>query len=197
MKYRVYSKIINFIKHVHCQSNETSLAKQVMNEQLLNKWPGTTEQASRICEDLNISGLFNENISKKQFKVIAKKACNMKNEEDLKTQIKSYKKMSAMRDEVQKGNAYFFRETLQNVRTIFRFRAELYESKLNFKNKPEYRAENFMCDSCENEVDHNTHVLFCPAYALLREEKDLNNDSDLAEYLQKVLDIRMNLRINK
>ena len=105
--------------------------------------------------------------------------------------------MLALRDEVKKGNSYFFSESLKNARTIFRFRVELYESKLNFKNKQEYKAEKFMCDSCENEVDTNSHVLFCPSYSVLREGKNLNSDSDLANYLQKVLDIRSKLRLNK
>ena len=103
--------------------------------------------------------------------------------------------MSAMRDEVRKGNSYFFNETLKNVRTIFRFRADLFESKLNYKNM--YRDGNYLCDSCESESDDSTHVLFCPAYATLRQNKSLNCDLDLANYLQSVLEIRTNLRINR
>ena len=105
--------------------------------------------------------------------------------------------MSALRDEISKGNKYFFQESLHNVRTVFRFRVDLYEAKLNFKNKPEYKRENFLCDSCESASDENTHVLFCPSYAILREGKNLNDDSHLAEYLQQVLEIRTNLRLNR
>ena len=105
--------------------------------------------------------------------------------------------MSALQNEIQKGNSYFFSETLKNARTLFRFRVELYESKLNFKNKCEYKAEKFMCDSCESQVDHHLHVLFCPSYSSLREDKSMNSDSDLAQYLQKVLEIRTKLRLSK
>ena len=70
--------------------------------------------------------------------------------------------MSVMRDEVKKGNAYFYSENLQNARNTFRFRVELFEAKNNFKQKAEYRKENYLCDSCESAVDLNTHVLFCP-----------------------------------
>ena len=45
------------------------------------------------------------------------------------------KKMSALKDEISKGNTYFFKETIQNARTLFRFRVELFEAKENFKNK--------------------------------------------------------------
>ena len=93
--------------------------------------------------------------------------------------------MSSLKDEIQKGNAYFFKETLRNARNLFRFRVELFESKLNFKNKTEYKKEKFLCDSCEREVDHHSHVLYCPAYSELREDRNLNSDSDLATYSQK------------
>ena len=141
--------------------------------------------------------MFNPQINKKQFKTIVKWACIVKNDEDLINQIKSYKKMSAIRDEVHKGNSYFYSETLQNARLLFRFRTDMYESKQNFKHKPEYIAEKFMCDSCQKEVDHNTHVLFCNSYSALRENKDINCDLDLAKYLQKVMDIRTKLRLNR
>ena len=66
--------------------------------------------------------------------------------------------MAAIRDEIKKGNTYFFTQTLQYMRTLFRFRSDLYESKMNFKNK--YRHEGYICDSCESESDESTHVLF-------------------------------------
>ena len=105
--------------------------------------------------------------------------------------------MSALRDKITKGNSYFYDQTLQNARILFRFRVNMYESKQNFKQKPEYKAEKYLCDSCQTEIDHDTHVLFCHSYSALRENKDLNCDQDLAEYLWKVLDIRTKLRLNR
>ena len=103
--------------------------------------------------------------------------------------------MSAIRDEISKGNSYFFEETLENARILFRYRVELYEAKLNFKNK--YKTEGYQCDSCESESESNIHVLFCPAYSVLRENKSLQSDSDLCEYLKQVLEIRSKLRLNR
>ena len=99
--------------------------------------------------------------------------------------------------EVKKGNNYFFSESLPTVRTVFRFRVELFEAKNNFKNKPEYKKENYLCDSCMLQIDLNTHVLHCPVYASLRQDRNLNNDVHLAHYLQKVLEIRTKLRLNR
>ena len=73
----------------------------------------------------------------------------------------------------------------------------MFEAKYNFENKPEYKNENYLCDSCMSQIDHNTHVLHCPAYASLRQNKNLNDDKHLALYLQKVLDIRMKLRLDR
>ena len=87
---------------------------------------------------MTIQDPFNDQFSKNQYKTIIKRACETKNTADLKAKIQTYKKMSAIKDELEKGNSYFFSESLQNVRTLFRFRTELYESKMNFKNKPDY-----------------------------------------------------------
>ena len=103
--------------------------------------------------------------------------------------------MSALRDETSKGNGYFYQETLQNVRLLFRFRVDLIEAKGNFKQK--YKDEQMLCDSCESEIDVNTHILHCPAYAELRKNRVLNNDKHLAEYTKEVLEIRTKLRLNR
>ena len=101
--------------------------------------------------------------------------------------------MGAIRDEVKKGNDYFFREPIQGVRSIFRFRVDLIEAKMNYKNK--YKNDNLLCDSCESSIDLNTHVLHCPAYKDLRVDKDLQNDHHLTLYLKKVLAIRAKLHL--
>ena len=62
-----------------------------------------------------------------------------RNDESLKESIMEYKKMKAEKDEITKGNDYFFKESLENVRTLFRFRVELFQAKLNFKNNSEYK----------------------------------------------------------
>ena len=169
MKYRVYNKIRNFAKHIHSQNDDT-LCKQIMNEQIKNDWKGLVSDALNICAEMHVPGLLDPNVNKKKFKLDVKKACMKMNEEDLKQQISSYKKMLAMKDEIFKENAYFFHEDLQSVRTIFRFRAELFDAKINFKNKPEYKKEKFLCDSCMS-VDENTHVLYCLSYSELGETK--------------------------
>ena len=97
--------------------------------------------------------------------------------------------MRSLCDKIEKGNGYIFKESLQNARSIFRFRAELFEAKINFKQKKEYKQEQYLCDSCETSTDEYSHALYCTAYS------DLQNDTDLALYLQKVVQIRAKLRL--
>ena len=105
--------------------------------------------------------------------------------------------MKALKDEIKKGNEYFFSVSLQNVRTLVRFWVELYQAKENFKQNSEYKRENYLCDSCQTQIDENVHVLFCESYKTLREGLDVNNDSHLAWYLARVMEIRTELRLNR
>ena len=49
--------------------------------------------------------------------------------------------MTALRDEIIKGNGYFYSETLKNARVLFRLRVELLKAKMSFKQK--YQKEGF------------------------------------------------------
>ena len=186
----------SLLKHVHSHGDQ-NLSKQVLLEQLENDWPGQSKDAVKIMDELGITGVFDSEVSKISFKRIVKRACRATSDQALKDEIKTYKKMKALKDEITKGNSYFFTESLQNVRMLFRFRMELIEAKSNFKQKPDYKAEKYLCDSCESEIDENTHVLFCRSYQSLREGKNLNSDSDLCDYRRTVLSIRSELRLNR
>ena len=157
----------------------------------------TWKNAEEIMGIIGIDGLFNKDISKVKFKKTVKEACERKNGEELKENISKYTKMKALRDEIVKGNEYFFKLSLHDVRNIFKFRMEMYHSKMNFKQNAEFNKENYLCDSCETQTDENIHVLFCSSYQKLREGLDINNDSHVAWYLQQVLEIRTELRLNR
>ena len=137
------------------------------------------------------------NVTKAQFRKQVRESCRKVNDEELKQRISEYKKMKALKDEITKGNEYFFNQSLQNVRTLFRFRVELFPAKMNFKHNSEFKQEKYLCDSCQTQSDENTHVLYCESYKALREGLDVNNDSHLAWYLKQVMEIRTELRLNR
>ena len=123
------------------QDSDTNLSKQVLSEQLRHDWTGQSKVAIGLCDDLKIDGLFfYSEVSKAQFKARVKRACQQRNDEELSNQIQSYKKMSALRNEIVEGNTYFFTETLENVRILFRHKVELYDAKISYKNNAHYKS---------------------------------------------------------
>ena len=57
------------------------------------------------------------------------------------------------------------------------------------KSNQKYAAELWRCNECMS-MDSQSHIVWCPAYAPLREGKNLNNDEDLVKYFQTVMKIR-------
>ena len=78
-----------------------------MTEEINHDWNGLASYALDICKELIIEGLFDHQVSKSKFKERVKKSCTHQNEVDLRSQISTYKKMGAIRDEIVKGNDYF------------------------------------------------------------------------------------------
>ena len=57
------------------------------------------------------------------------------------------------------------------------------KAKLNYKNDPKNVQKLWQCPECEY-VDSQEHILWCDRYKKLRENKYLDNESDLARYFQ-------------
>ena len=93
---------------------------------------------------------------------------------------------------------YFKTLNLHDARTIFKKRSKMMQYiKMNFSNDLKYQKELWMCNSCQSSIDTQSHVMWCHAYAQLRENKSMDNDKDIAKYLQEVLKIRSKLDIAK
>ena len=57
---------------------------------------------------------------------------------------------------------------------------------MNYKNKPEYVANNHKCVCMED--DDQSHLALCPSYTHLRDDLDLvGSDRDLVLYYQRVI----------
>ena len=71
------------------------------------------------------------------------------------------------------------------------------DAKMNFKNKDNYSKELWQCDSCEKSIESQSHLLWCPAYANLRDGKNLRDDKDLIVYIKKVMQVREELMLRR
>ena len=164
LRFIIQSRRINFLKYILDQ-NETSLIKQVFDEQKLNPEKGDwVKSVEKDLKKLKINLSFKEisSMTKLSFKKLVKKACEDNALKYLKLHIKSKEK------EIQYENLelrhYLASDsllTLQEKKELFKMRTKMTEVKSNFKNK----YGNLNCNNCEENNKHNEetqeHVYKC------------------------------------
>ena len=78
-----------------------------------------------------------------------------------------------------------------NARLRFKIWARMTPTvRMNFRNNREYRCKGWACPDCQ-APDTQEHVLACNAYRSMREEKNMEDDSDLVEYFNLVIAHRL------
>ena len=79
---------------------------------------------------------------------------------------------------------------LEKARTLFKHKYKMTENiKMNFKNDNGYENSLWKCSYCFNQ-DTESHLLWFPGYVDIRKGLNLNDDSDLCSYLQKIFAVR-------
>ena len=143
----------------------------------------------------------NENlvVSKNQFKTQVKKAIRNECENSLKDDMKSLNKLKTgpMPNESFEKKSYITDLLPLNAKELFKYRSRMPNIKFNYKNDKQFMQDLWKCDSCQTCIESQNHVLFCPSYSTLREDKNLDSDEDLSDYLKKVLIIREKLNLTK
>ena len=117
----------------------------------------------------------------------------------MKDEINALDKLvgSKMVEEKFETKDYIKNMNVENARTKFQLRTEMLDVKFNYKHSPINVQSLWQCDSCQTNIETQSHIMWCPAYSELREGKDITNDNDLIEYVRKVLKIRENLNLTK
>ena len=120
-----------------------------------------------------------------------KNAVRVKSEELLKKEFNNYSKLKNLdsTNEELKVNDYVKDMTIRNARTMFKIRSHMTDVKFNQKSNKKFANELWRCDFCVS-LDSQSHIIWCPAFASLREGKNLQNDNDLVSYFESVMKIR-------
>ena len=85
---------------------------------------------------------------------------------------------------------YLKKLNLADARLKFALRTRMTRTvQTNFKGDPKFKSNDWKCQECQ-VLDTQEHIVRCPTYRSLRNEKDLTNDKDLIDYFRKVIDIR-------
>ena len=148
---------------------------------------GLSSECARFLSDLNVIS-DPLNFSKGHWNKLIKQKIHEKNSRDLLTRIKSYSKLEHIKfdDEEYGLKPYLENMNLKDSRILFASRCRmLHTVQCNFKQKPEYIANGHKCICLED--DKQSHLSTCSSYRHLRDGLDLESDTDLVKYYQRVI----------
>ena len=112
-------------------------------------------EASDICQVLDIPNIVRKDVRKTEWEKLVKQVTRNKHEEELKEEVGSKTKIEGIKDEDMKRKEYFQQKSLEDTRLLFRIRTRMVELKANFKNKPAFRKDGWICEGCNKEVESN------------------------------------------
>ena len=199
MRYRVIQAKLIFLWHLDNLEDGT-LAKDILEVQKTQHLPGLVQECLEWINILKLPNVLEERITKTQWKNIAKKAILKENEDDLRKKIMKMEKLK--NGDMVKGKCerkdYVKNLSVNDARNIFLKNTCMTRYvKMNYMSEFKYVKELWQCDSCQRNIDSMNHVLWCPSYRELRENRNLDDDKDLARYLHDVMAIRSKLNIQK
>jgi hypothetical protein len=198
MRLRIKQRKLEFIWHLNNLGDET-LAKEIMMVQKTHCLPGLVQECQEWIEELNLPDIFQNKITKNQWKKMIKDKILKQNEAELRIKMMSLEKLKNSKLVTEKFGVRPYVKTLSvyEARSIFKERTSMMQHvKMNYMSDVKNMTSLWLCDSCQASVDSMGHVLWCPSYQALRSGKDLECDKDLAKYLHDVLMIRNKLDIN-
>ena len=194
MKEKVHVKKLNLLHHLKNLPNE-SLGLEFYQIQVKLNFPGLIKECRYLIKHYELPDIIetNKNYSKECWNKLVKKAVRKKSEKSIKNEFAKSSKLEKLNvsSENLKLHDYVSNMSLRNARTNFRIRSHMIDTKYNKKSYKKNAAEIWRCDDCRS-LDSQSHIIWCPAFAPLREGKDLKNDNDLVSYFQEVLKIRSN-----
>ena len=194
MKEKVHMKKLFFLHHLK-YLDKTSLGGEFFDMQARFRFPGLINECRGLIKMYKKPDIIDHghDFSKQAWKKIVKESILKKSESIIKEEIRKYSKLKDI-DLNQEGlqlKEYIKNMTLRSTRTMFRIRSHMLDLKMNRKSDQKYSDEMWKCDFCLS-LDTQSHIIWCPAFASLREGKNLQNDMDLVTYFTAVMKIREN-----
>ena len=187
MKSRIDREKVMLIYHIS-HLGENDLAREMLDEQVSNGWPGLAREVSDICEALRIEDPRSTEKGRHEYNKIVKEACRWADEASMKKEMEKLKKLEGMSKENLEMKEYVKTGTLYTARETWRVRSRMLDLGGNYPNMAKYRKTMAKCQACNlQEREDQAHVAKCDAYQDLREGSDLGNETELVEYFSRVM----------
>lgn len=191
MKARVATKKLLFVNDLKNMDSD-SLAHQVFTEQVRFGFPGLAKEVEQLCQEWELPNILKVNVRRNEWKKLVKEKTLEKQSEELDKELEQkYSKLQDIRHEGFGLKEYFKTNIVEDARMAFQIRTKMLEFKANYKNNKKFQAEKWLCESCGEEVETQSHVLQCSEYSKLREERNMENLEDQILYFRDVLKQRI------
>ena len=147
----------------------------------------------KIINQLKLPNIFDLKLklSRKQWNQKVKQAIEDKEKAEVMVKLHKCSKLKGDKILEEKFGKKKYLESMSLIesREMFRIRSKTTKTKMNMKSDEKFCGELWKCHDCHN-IDTQLHLLWCPAYAHLREGKDINKDKDLVIYFREVFKAR-------
>jgi hypothetical protein len=202
IKYRILMKKLMFLHHLSTLPNDT-LAREIFEVQKKLNLPGLFQECQEFMMKFDITKV--ENFSPIQWKNLVKNKIEEMNKIDILNQMKKSKKMKFEEYVTKdfKRQAYLTSLNLSDARMRFKINASMTPTvKMNFPSDEDFASQLWSCSGCGNSDlgyelagsrDTQQHIMICPGYEELRENKNLEDDRDLVKYFSQVIKRRKDL----
>ena len=199
MKFRLFQKKLMFV-HYLVNLDKKALASEIFDIQKEYNLPGLVEEGRKLVVYFSLPNIIDTKCtySQLQWKLRVKAAINTKYEEILNSNISKSSKLreGPLKSEVFGEQSYLRVISMADARINFRIRSKMTHTKMNQQSDKAHAKSLWKCDECGN-IDSQSHIVWCPFFADLREGKSLQNDDDLVEYFREVLNIREKRRTSE
>ena len=173
--------------------DENALASEIFKIQRDYNLPGLVKEGRELLLYFSLPDIIDKKceLSLLQWKHRVKAAINSKYEEVLNSEISKYSKLrdGPMKGDIFEEQSYLKEMSMADAQINFRIRSRMIDTKMNQQSDKTNAKGLWKCNECGN-VDSQSHIVWCPFFAELREGKSLQNDVDLVHYFREVLKIR-------
>ena len=156
MKLRIWIEKLMLVLHIR-SLEETSLARQIYEEQTTNKWPGLVQETTSICTNLNIEDCNTTNISKKDYKYIVTEACKKKDEEIKRKEAEGNIKCKRIMNDSYGRKNYIKQQNIKVSREYFRTRVSMHRFAGNYRHDPAFGRTGGLC-RCLTAREEEQHL---------------------------------------
>ena len=198
MRNRILKSKLLLLHHVSTLGKDT-LAREVIDIQMELNLPGLYKECKEFLVKVGVTDL--TKFTSLQWKKLVKTEVYKLNRNDVLNQMrKPYNKIKYEEhiNSEMELQPYLKTMNISEARMKFRLKTKMTPTiRMNFASDPEYTSKLWSCQGCtedkaaydkvEGQRDTQAHVMVCPGYADLREDKDLHNDKDLVKYFQLVI----------